>query len=133
MLYDLKNNLPIIDYYFDGTDNFINPVNSKVIYSDRLTRDDNNNGVKYKIRLTEHLNNILLNDSTNVNLGLFVSTNVNNVLVSKISNSTNQDILQSVPRTSILSPEGTILHGSNSNVQEDLRAKFEIYYTETEN
>ncbi len=133
VLYDLKNNLPIIDYYFDGTDNFINPVNSKVIYSDRLTRDDNNNGVKYKIRLTEHLNNILLNDSTNVNLGLFVSTNVNNVLVSKISNSTNQDILQSVPRTSILSPEGTILHGSNTNVQEDLRAKFEIYYTETEN
>ena len=55
------------------------------------------------------------------------------VLVSKISNSTNQDILQSVPRTSILSPEGTILHGSNTNVQEDLRAKFEIYYTETEN
>ncbi|MDA0178124.1 DUF4270 domain-containing protein [Mesoflavibacter profundi] len=133
VLYDLKNNLPIIDYYFDGTDNFINPVNSKVIYSDRLTRDDNNKGVKYKIRLTEHLNNILLNDSTNVNLGLFVSTNVNNVLVSKISNTTNQDILQSVPRTSILSPEGTILHGSNTNVQEDLRAKFEIYYTETEN
>src|SRR5690606_19358302 len=68
VLYDIKNNIPIIDYFFDTTTNTTNPVDSKLNYSSKLDRDAIGKGVKYKIRMTEHLNNILLKDSTNFQL-----------------------------------------------------------------
>jgi len=33
----------------------------------------------------------------------------------------------------MIQPKGTILHGSTSSVPENLRAKFEIFYTEPQN
>ena len=44
-----------------------------------LSTETDESGVeqkKYKIRITEHLNNIIVRDSTNVELGLVVSSNV---------------------------------------------------------
>ncbi|MBN2868430.1 MAG: DUF4270 domain-containing protein [Flavobacteriaceae bacterium] len=133
VLYDLKNNTPIIDYYFDSSTNFINPINSKIIYAPRLERDENENGVKYKFRLTEHVKNILISDSTNLELGLYVSTNVNNLSTSKISNTSDEDNINFVPTSSTISPKGTVLYGSKESIPEENRAIFEIYYTEPEN
>ena len=42
----------------------------------KLERDASGNGVKYKIRITEHITDLIRNDSTNVRLGLVVSNNV---------------------------------------------------------
>ena len=133
MLYDLKNNVPIIDYYFDASSNFLNPINSKIIYAPRLERDEDENGIRYKFRLTEHVKNILISDSTNLDLGIFVSTNVNNISTSRIINTTEEDMINFVPSSSTISPKGTVLYGSKESVPEENRATFEIYYTETEN
>lgn len=133
ILYDLKNNTPIIDYYFDASTNFINPIDSKIIYAPRLERDENGNGIKYKFRLTEHVKNILISDSTNLELGLYVSTNVNNIATSKISNTPEEDNINFVPQSSVISPKGTVLYGSKASVPEENRAIFEIYYTKPEN
>lgn len=133
ILYDLKNNTPIIDYYFDSSSNFITPINSKIIYAPRLERDENENGIKYKFRLTEHVKNILIRDSTNLELGLYVSTNVNNISTSKISNTSNDENINFVPTSSAISPKGTVLYGSKETTPEENRATFEIYYTEPEN
>ncbi|MEJ6791280.1 MAG: DUF4270 domain-containing protein [Lacinutrix sp.] len=137
-LYDLKNNTPIIDYFLDGSTNTIQPTFSKTGYSEVLTRDSNNNekGVRYKIRLTAHITNILQSDSTNVKLGLFIANNINVLSQSKIQGINNDDddsTLDIVPSTNILSPKGTILHGNDININTELRAKFEIFYTEPEN
>ena len=126
MLYDLENNLPIVDYFFDSSTNNTNPLNSKVLYSRILERDEDNNGVKYKLRMTEHLNNILLRDSTNVNLGLYVSTNVNDIQKADVLNANNEY----APTGTVLSPRGTALYGSNPSVPLEKRVQFEIYYTE---
>ncbi|QCE41412.1 DUF4270 domain-containing protein [Psychroserpens sp. NJDZ02] len=133
IVYDLKNEIPIVDYFFDGTSNTTDPLNSKIIYSPKLERDADENGVKYKIRLTEHLNSILLNDSTNVQLGLYVSTNVNYIDTSKILDAVDDDTVRFIPKSSVIAPEGTILHGSKSSVPENVRATFEIFYTESQN
>jgi len=136
-LYDLKNNTPILDYFLDGSTNTIQPTFSKTGYSEILTRDSNNDdkGVRYKIRLTAHITNILQSDSTNVKLGLFIANNINVLSQSKIqgrNNDNDDSTLDIVPSTNVLSPKGTILHGNDANISPELRAKFEIFYTEPE-
>lgn len=136
LLYDLKNNTPIIDYLLDGSTNTSEPTKSKIGYSEILKRDSNDNGVSYKFRLTEHINNLLLRDSTNVKLGVYIANNVNIINNSKIQGIVEDDddaTINTFPVTSILSPKGTVLHGSKDNIPEGKRLEFEIYYTETEN
>ena len=135
-LYDLKNNTPILDYFLDGSTNTVQPTLSKTGFSEVLERDSDEKGVRYKIRLTAHITNILQSDSTNVKLGLFIANNVNILEQSKIQGRNNDDddsTLDIVPSTNVLSPKATILHGYNANISEPLSAEFEIFYTEPEN
>jgi hypothetical protein len=132
MLYNLNSNSPLIDYFIDGSTNTFDPLNSKINHSRILERDEDENGVRYKIRLTEHINSILVRDSTNTKLGLVVSTNVNEILQSCLLDSEDETVTN-VPSGSVMSPRGTILHGSNDNVAEEKRAQLEIFYTEPEN
>ena len=62
------------------------------MFSKILERDSENNGIKYKLRLTEHLNNILVRDSTNVKLGLYVSTNVNDIQQADVLDSEDDSV-----------------------------------------
>lgn len=124
--YDIKNNISITDYNYDPTGNTTNPFNSKYIHLGQRQTDDN--GIsKYKIRLTEHLNTILLKDSTNTQIGLVLSTNVNETSNSTILNS--NDIVTGVPSVSIITPRGTILYGNNQNVPSNKRMKLEVFFT----
>jgi hypothetical protein len=126
--YDAKNNIPLLDYNFDPSTNTSDAYNSKLIHLGQRITDEN--GVsKFKIRITQHLNNILIKDSTNTKLGLVLSTNVNYVSTSSILNS--QDMVTGVPASSIITPRGTTLYGSNVNVPENKRMSLEIFFTES--
>src|SRR5690606_32598135 len=59
-IYDTKNNRPLLDYEFDSPDNL------RVNHLGKLQHvgDDNSKGVKYKIKITEHIKNLLLKDSS---------------------------------------------------------------------
>ena len=122
--YDIKNNTPTFDYQVDQTENTQNAFGSKVI---SLSQRDTILG-RFKIRLTEHLNNILQRDSTNTKIGLVLSTNVNYTNNAEILNS--DDEVTGVPAAALLTPRGTILHGSNENVPDDKRLMLKIFYTE---
>ena len=134
-LYDLENGTPLIDYYGD-IDNTINPVISRTIHLGRLERVDDDpegKGIRYKIRITEHVNNILLRDSTNVKLGLAVSANVNlEGANSQPTVLTNDNLVNKVPISSILTPKGTVLFGNNTT-NEEKKVYLEIFYTEPKN
>ncbi len=125
--YDIKNNIPITDYNYDQTGNSTDPLNSKYVHLGQRQTDDK--GIsKYKIRITEHLNNILLKDSTNTKIGLVLSINVNETSSSAILDS--HDSVTGVPSASILTPRGTILYGSNQNVPDNRRMKLEVFFTD---
>jgi len=127
-VYDAKNNIPLIDYNFDPSTNTADAYNSKFIHLGQRITDEN--GIsKFKIRITQHLNNILIKDSTNTKLGLVLSTNVNYVSTSSILNS--KDVVTGVPASSIITPRGTTIYGSNVNVPENKRMSLEIYFTES--
>lgn len=137
-VYDIDNKLPLADYTFDLTNNSI-PSLSKTFHLGPLQRVDdepNGDGIKYKLRITNHINNLLLNDSTNVELGLAVSLNVNseNPLTNRMQQAVlvDDDSQLTVPISSVMSPKGTILHG-NATEDETKRVYLEIFYAEPNN
>jgi len=129
-IYDLENQVPLTDFYIDVTNNSL-PYFSKYNHLGPLQREgdeSNGDGIKYKFRITEHINNLLLNDSTNVELGISVSLNVNlEELVQQQVQTTDGSEL-TTPISSVLSPRGTVLHGNNT-ADESKRVYLEIYYT----
>ena len=132
-LYDMNNNIALADYFFDSA-NTVLPEFSRSSHLVPLERENNEvdgAGIRYKIRITEHLNNLILKDSTNVRLGLAVSGNIN------IENSFQYDVLSDddndkVPVSSILTPRGTVLYGNNT-LEEDKKLYLEIFFTEPNN
>lgn len=125
--YDVRNNTPTFDYQIDQTENTQEPFNSKVV---SLGQRNPDNG-KYIIRITQHLNNILIRDSTNTKLGLAMSTNVNYTSNARILNSNDEVTL--VPAATVLSPRGSIVYGSknSNNVPEDKKLSLKIFFTES--
>ena len=75
-IFDTESGSILVDY-FDGTLNETNPINSVTSHLERLTRDSDENGEFYKIRITQHIINILNRGEENVKLGISVSQNVN--------------------------------------------------------
>ncbi|MDA9069780.1 DUF4270 domain-containing protein [Algibacter sp.] len=120
--YDIKNNIPTIDYQIDPIES--NEALSSKLFS--LGQREESSG-KYKIRITEHLNNIIQNDSTNYQIGLVLSNNVNVTSSSRILNST--DDVTAVPTASIISPRGTILNGNNA-IDDNKKLKLKVFFTE---
>ncbi|WP_179343235.1 DUF4270 domain-containing protein [Winogradskyella ursingii] len=131
-VYDAQNKTPLVDYFLDGINNNLPSASltSHLGPLQRVGEDPNGKGIKYKLKITEHINNLLIRDSTNVELGLSVSLNVNleELLMQRKVQSTDDSDL-TVPISSILTPRGTVLHGSNTE-DDSKRVQLEIYYTE---
>jgi hypothetical protein len=130
-VYDVENNLPVADFFLDQTSEDASS-DSKFTHLVPLTKETGADGVeeqKYKIRLTEHLNNIVMRDSTNVKLGLVVSSNAGAANTRDLLNPTD---VEGVPIGTVLSPKSIVLHGNNSP-DAAKRVKFNVYYTEPNN
>ncbi|WP_299337621.1 DUF4270 domain-containing protein [uncultured Psychroserpens sp.] len=134
-LYDVDNNSPLTDYFLDNANTSF-PEFSLINHLGRLQRygdEPTAQGEKYKIKITEHINNLLLRDSTNVKLGLSISGNVNlegNAQQFDVLN--GSDTEETVPLSSITSPRGTILIGNNTS-NEEKKLYLEIFFTEPNN
>lgn len=129
-LYNLDTNEPLIDYSFDQTFDQALPLNSVSLHSGRLVRNEDKNGISYKLRITEHVNRILNKDFTNVRLGLVVTQNMN--LIGSSALRTPLDGINRVPAASVISPEGTVLYG-NLAADVSKRLKLNIFYTKISN
>ena len=129
-LYDLDSNLPLVDYYIDDTQG---PRSSerKTNHGGILEVDSDQLGIKYKIRISEHVKNIVRKDSTNKKLGLVLSSNITNIFSTELKGGSG---LESVPQSSVVNPLGTVLHGpepDQSNYEK--RLKLELFYSEIKN
>lgn len=129
-LYNMDLNVPLEDFIVDQTTNPVSPALSKAIHGGILERDDDGEASLYKIRLTEHLNNVIRRDSTNVKLGLVTSSDIRVITSGEIETGTSEE--EFVPVVSIMNPFGTVLYGSTPASPEDKRLKLEIFYTTPE-
>lgn len=130
-LYDLTNNRPLLDYFQDNNNNTF-PQASIINHLGPLQTTEDNNGIKYRFRITEHIRNIIFNDSTNVKLGLSVSGNVNLETISQYNVLSPSNEFNKIPLSSSITPRSTVLHGNQSPIAEK-RLYLEIFYTEPEN
>ena len=136
-LYDLNNNRPLIDYYLDYSV-ASNSKNNKyfhggIIEKTAATSAYDKRGIKYKIRLTNHVMNLVSNDSTNVRLGLVVTESIGITSNAKLKNSISvANPFNKYPSAAVYNPLGTVLFGNNIPVTDpnyEKRLKLEIYYT----
>ena len=128
-LFNLNNGAPIIDYFSDGsTSNFGTNAN-KGVFGGKLELDENGNPSQYKFNITNHISNIIRNDSLNYDLGMTVTANID---TPSIIRAINQDEDQEIryPLASTLNPLGTVLIGSHpDSLQFDKRVRLELIYS----
>lgn len=137
-LYDLTNNTILSDYSADRTTSINgDPKKSRTVFSGIINLDAKDRGTTYKIRITNHIRNLIKNaDVANVKLGVVVTEDINTITSSKLDQTKieagSKIMISQVPVASVMNPLGTVLFGSNipqSDTNYDKRLKFEIYYT----
>jgi len=129
-LYSIKNNSPLLDYLIDDT-NGPKETQNKIIHGGIIELDKDDKGLMYKIKISEHVKNIIRKDSTNVKLGLVVSSDITNSLNTELFDS---KLMKYTPRSSATNPLGTVLIGpSPSDENYDKRMRLNLYYTKLNN
>ncbi|TAI47857.1 DUF4270 domain-containing protein [Flagellimonas allohymeniacidonis] len=126
-LYNGETNNPI--YNFETENNQVDEPLGIFLNYDGILEKSGNQGIKYTVRITDHINNIIVRDSANAKLNLVLSSNVGDPRVAE-GTGTGTTTLD-VPLMSTINPLGTILFGSNVGpANEDNKLKLEIFFTE---
>jgi hypothetical protein len=133
IIYDFETGNILSDYVLG---NASNPVNANVVHLSRLEREDpddiDSNGVKYQIRLTNHINAIVNGLVENNRLAIAVTQNVTLFTQNQVESQTSPLEIETITEGSAISHEGTVLHG-NRSPEIDKRPSFKIYYSEPTN
>nr|WP_299386959.1 DUF4270 domain-containing protein [Allomuricauda sp.] len=127
-LYNAETNQPIYNVSIENS--VTNEPLGLFLDFDGILQKDNGQGTEYKFRITDHINNIVVRDSTNARLALTLTSNIGIIAVSE-SMGTADDVID-LPIMAAINPLGTVLYGSG-NLEEaemDKKLKLEIYYTE---
>ncbi len=142
-LFDATNQKQLADYSFD-TSTSTNSKRNKFNFGGIIERDSDpispkyKKGIKYKIRITQHINNIINSKNENVNknvkLGLCVTENIgllNNFYFKTPVTFASGSSIEFFPLASIMSQEGTVLHGTNPSnpLNAGKKLKLTIHYT----
>ena len=129
-LYDIESKAPVVDYFIDQSQGQ-KPKDQKTVHSGLIEIDEDKKGIKYKIRISEHVKNIIRNDSLNKKLALVVTSDITNAVNTELK---NNDELEYIPISSVINPLGTILYGPNPEpINHDKRFRLELFYTEINN
>ncbi len=129
-LYNAKTNAPL--YRIANEPNNPETVVDPLKYfsnHDGLLQSEDGMGSKYTIRITEHLNDIIVRGADNDPLALSLTSNISVNSIKKAVGEGPQEV--DYPIMSTINPLGTVLYGSNVGAgDEGVKLKLEIYYTE---
>jgi hypothetical protein len=129
-LYDIDAKTPLVDYFIDNSSG-PKKSNDKVVHDGKIELDENGQGLRYKIRISEHIKSIVRNDSISPKLGLAVSSSISNSVNTDVKTT---DLIKYIPISTAINPLGTVLIGPNPEPENfDKRMRLEIYYTEINN
>ncbi|PXY44550.1 DUF4270 domain-containing protein [Flavobacterium hydrophilum] len=133
-LYDLTNNTVLTDYTADRTSSLNgDPKKNRTVFNGIINIDaTSKRGTTYKIRITNHIRNLIKNaDVANVKLGLVVTEDINIITSGRLDQTKINvgSVISAVPTASVMNSLGTVLYGSNLPDNDTKRLKLEIYYT----
>lgn len=127
-LYNAETNRPL---YNSATETITaeNPFGVYLNY-DGFLQKEGDSGVKYSINITEHINNIVVRDSTNARLGLTLTPDLRLSGTAETLVPDGSGASRELPVSANICPLGTVLVGSNVAVDDPKRMALEIHYTE---
>ena len=127
IVFNIDKNEVLIDYIRDRTAGTL-PASSRVSHLGPLMNVDSL-GLRYRLRITDYINQVITQDSTNAKLGLMVTDNVN--VTGSVEAQTTDNQIESIFRQTAQFTKGTVLHGSNTSEEdEEKRIKLKIQLTE---
>ncbi|UWX56645.1 DUF4270 domain-containing protein [Maribacter litopenaei] len=130
-LYNIETKEPL---YNPNTElNFAESLFGQYLNYDGIIVEENDLGIKYTVRITEHINNIVVRDSINRTLGLTLTTDIDQVNSASAMLAGGKE--EDIPITSTITPLGTVFFGSGleeTDPNYDKRLKLEISYTKSE-
>ena len=127
-LYNTEDNLPLFNSSTENTDQTSIPLLGAFLnYDGVISKTSDGKGEKYTIKITEHINNILVRELNNSTLGLTLTPDIEFIGINKAMMSDGNEI--DLPVSQTLSPLGTVLFGGLPE-NGDKRLKLEIFYTE---
>ncbi|MFS4468812.1 DUF4270 family protein [Maribacter sp. 2210JD10-5] len=129
-LYNADTNTELINRFTEQNNESQGLFGTFLNYDGIIEKDTDGKGIKYSIKITDHINNILVRDADNVPLGLTLTTDILN---NSFANAMLVEAEKDLPVTSTLTPLGTVLYGPNiplDNPDFDKRLKLEIFFTE---
>lgn len=125
-LFNQETGVPLYNAQFE-TSTSTTALGSFLNHDGILEKGSNGNGLKYTVRITEYINNLIIRDAENATLALSLTSDIRVPNVSKSILKDNVEGLQPV------NPLGTVLIGSTvSTGNEDKKLKLEIFYTKIE-
>lgn len=125
-LYNAETNSPLYNPYTELNVSGSSSLNVYPFY-DGVLNKENNKGVKYKIRITDYINNLIVRDADNATLGLTVTSDIR---IATIGNAMLNDSETKVPVMATVNPFGTVLYGNNvSAADASKKLQLEIVYT----
>jgi len=127
-LFNYDTGFPLSDYISDGSVSNFGANSDKSIFGGLLEYDDNNTPYRYKFNITDHISNIIRNDSINFDLGLVVNADIDNLGFLNAVTESEEELLY--PLSATLNPLGTVLIGSHPEAtSEDKKVKLELVYS----
>jgi hypothetical protein len=129
-LYNTKTNSPLFNPANEFSTSDTNSLQRFLFYNGILQKE-NNKGVKYKVRITDYINSLLLRDAENVTIGLALTSDIGNIGVGNaMVTKEGVKVMTKIPVMSTVNPFGTILYGNNVNATElGKKLQLEISYT----
>ncbi|MGI9546922.1 MAG: DUF4270 family protein [Flavobacteriaceae bacterium] len=125
-LYNADNNRALYNVTLGDEPTLVGRIDSN--YGGFL-EEENDKGIKYTVRITNYINDLIVRDSANATLGLTVTADITNpVGIEAMLDNMNEEDL---PVAASITPLSTVLFGSNVPETEERKLKLEIFYTET--
>ena len=127
-LFNYDTGFPLSDYISYGSVSNFGANSDKSIFGGLLEYDDNNTPYRYKFNITDHISNIIRNDSINFDLGLVVNADIDNLGFLNAVTESEEELLY--PLSATLNPLGAVLIGSHPEAtSEDKKVKLELVYS----
>ena len=129
-LFRYDTGAPLMDYITDNSE-VPNSVNgNKISFGGFLEYDDNNRPFKYTFDITKHISDIIRDDSLNIDLGLVVTSNIDDDSLLSAFEKLSENSSYNYPRAATLNPLGTILLGSSPGENlSDKKVQLELTYS----
>ena len=127
-VYNSNTLAPIIDFAQDAV---ATPNLAKVVYGGFLIEEEEGDKQYYKVRITNYLRNIIINDSINSPLRVALTNvlpNQTQVIMAKVNNSN----VSKIPTGTVATPKSGVFVGPNPSnpAISNLKLQLEIFYTE---